>query len=214
MSVGLPRSLGLSAAAHALALLLAATLGQFLAPRVVAITEISLVTGPGAGPAPAGPAVAPVRGGRKGTARVRTVKRATRGSVVVATPEFVPLGKKPRRSGEELMGSGPGEGGASGPTAGTGPAVGGSGRKVRYAEPIEYPDWAREQGLDAKVVVRFRIFPNGAVDPNVFVTKTSGWKQIDELVIKAIRQYQFEPLAADQPQVTQTFTMPVGFHAE
>jgi TonB family protein len=214
VTLGLPRSVGVSAAAHAALLLGAAVFGPLFAPKLPVITEITLVSGPGAGPAPSGAVVTPRPGGRRGTSAVSTVKRAAKGSVSIATPEFVPVGRKPRRSGEELMGAGPGDGGAAGPTMGAGPASGGAGRLVKYAEPLEYPDWAKEQGIDAKVVLIIKVMPNGSVDPNIVVTRTSGWRQLDELAIRTLRQYQFAPLPHDAPQVAQGGTITLHFKAE
>lgn len=213
MNLGLPRSLGVSAAAHAAFLLLAIWVFPLLAPRMPPIVEISLVGGPAHGPAPSGAKVTPKPGGRKGTAVARTA-RAAKGSVVVASPEFVPVGKKPRRSGEELMGAGPGDGGAAGPSMGTGPAAGGGGRQVRYAEPLEYPEWAKKEGLNASIIVQIKVYPNGTVDPNITVPKTSGYRDLDLMVIKAIRQYQFEPLPAGVAQVVQMYRLPISFRAE
>ena len=214
MTASLPRSLGLSAALHAALLLLASLLSVMFRPHLPAITEISLVSGPGAGPSPSGQVVTtPKPGGRHGTSAVST-SPAVKGTVSVATPEFVPVGRKPRRTGEELMGSGPGEGGSAGPSMGSGPATGGAGRKVKYVEPLEYPEWAKEQGIVAKVVLQFKVLPNGAVDAQIVVRKTSGWRELDDLAIRTLRQYQFDPLPPDTVQVPQWGEIPFMFKAE
>ncbi len=214
MSLNLRSSLALSTLGHALLLLLAWLAGASLR-RMPVITEITLVSGPNPGGAPQGAAVQKARpGGRRGTGRVKPTLAVHKGQVSIATPEFVPIGKKPRRSGEELMGGEAGEGGGQpGPTMGTG-AAGGAGRSVRYAEPLDYPDWAKEQGIDAKVMLRFKVYPNGTVDSQIVVVKTSGWRQLDEEAMKALRNYQFEPLASGAPQVAQWGELAFHFKPE
>ena len=211
----LPSSLGISVAFHAVVLLAMSLAGGVFGGRLPAITEISLVGGPGGGnKGPQGvQAVKAKPGGKRGTAAVRTGP-SVRGQVTVATPEFVPVGRKPRRSGEDLMGTDAGEGGApSGPAAGAG-GPGGSGRALRYQEPLEYPDWAKEQGIDAKVVLRFKVNPDGTVDSQIIVPRTSGWRQLDELAIRSLRNYLFEPLPAGAPRVPQWGELTFHFKPE
>lgn len=201
---GLPASLGISFGLHLLAVILLVVWGGLFGSRLPRITEISLVSGPGAGSsAPQGANVEKAKpGGKQGTAAVR--HGVVRGQVMVATPEFVPVGRRPRRSGEELMGTGEGEGGGPvGPSAGPGGTGGGGGRAIRYQEPLEYPEWAKKEGIDAKVVLRFKVEPDGTVDPQILVRVTSGWRQLDELATRTLRSYLFEPLPHTAPQVAQ-----------
>ena len=203
-----------SSAGHGLLLLFFWLSGLGMS-RLPVITEITLVSGPNPGGAPQGAAVAHARpGGRKGTGRVKPIHAVKRGQVSIATPEFVPVGKKPKRSGEELMGGPGGEGGGDpGTTMGTGPA-GGAGRKVRYQEPLDYPDWAKEQGIDAKVVLKFKVLPNGSVDSQLMVSRTSGWRQLDDAAMKSLRNYQFEPLPAAAVQQAQWGELTFHFKPE
>lgn len=211
----LPSSLGISIVFHAIVLLALSLAGGVFGGRLPAITEISLVGGPGGGnTGPQGVQAVKARpGGKRGTATVRTGP-PVRGQVTVASPEFVPVGRKPRRSGEELMGTDAGEGGGpSGPGSGSG-GPGGAGRKLKYQEPLEYPDWAKEQGIDAKVVLRFKVNPDGTVDSQMMVSRTSGWRQLDELATRSLRNYIFEPLAAGTPQVAQWGELTFHFKPE
>lgn len=214
MTLNLRSSLALSMLGHALLLLFAWLAGAAL-HRMPTITEITLVSSDKPGGAPQGAAVQQAKpGGRKGTGRIKPTTSAHKGQVSIATPTFVPIGKKPRRSGDELMGGAPGEGGGQPtPTMGGGSA-GGAGRSVRYQEPLEYPEWAKEQGIDAKVVLRFKVYPNGTVDSQINVVRTSGWRQLDEEAIKSLRNYQFEPLPAGARQDVQFGELAFHFKPE
>jgi len=216
VTLNLPGSFTVSAFIHALAILLMVLSGRFMAHKTPRMMEITLVSGPGAGGVTSGADVrsATKPGGQRGTATGRPVKGVVKGAVTMATPEYVPVGKKPRRSGEALMGAEAGEGaGVPGASIGTGTGSG-AGRKVRYQEPLEYPEWAKEKGLVAKVKLRFKVLPNGSVDSTIIVRSTSGWRQLDELAIKSMRNYLFEPLPAGSTQVPQWGEMTFSFVAE
>jgi TonB family protein len=213
---GLPPSLGVSLLVHLVLLVLLSLNAGLFGVSLPRITEISLVSGPGGGSTgPQGAAIAKAKpGGRHGTAAVRTGP-AVRGQVTVATPDFVPMGRKPRRSGEDLMGTGAGEGGGpSGPaSAGTG-GPGGTGRTILYQEPLEYPEWAKKDGVDAKVVLRFKVAPDGNVDSQIIVPVTSGYRQLDQLAMRTLRSYIFAPLPHDAPQVPQWGELTFHFKPE
>jgi len=81
--------------------------------------------------------------------------------------------------------------------------AGGKGRNIRYQEPLEYPDWAKEGETEAKVVLRFKVLPSGSVDSQIGMVKSSGWPKLDELAIKSMRNYLFEPLPLGVPQIPQ-----------
>ncbi|MEK7476074.1 MAG: energy transducer TonB [Candidatus Coatesbacteria bacterium] len=215
-SAGLPSSLGMSFLVHLVVLLLLFIGGGPFAGTLPRITEISLVSGPGGGsPGPQGAAIEKVKpGGRHGTAAVRTGP-AVRGQVTVATPDFVPVGRRPRRSGEDLMGTAAGEGGGPQGPASAGPGgPGGTGRKIKYQEPLEYPDWAKKEGVDAKVVLRFKVNPDGTVDDQIIVPVTSGYRQLDLLATQTLRRYVFAPLPHDTPQVAQWGELTFHFKPE
>jgi TonB family protein len=204
-----------SAGIHAVVFILAVTTGFLLAPMHPEPLIVSLTPGRGGGTGPTGaeiPAATP--GGRAGTS-LAPAKAAVKGQVSIATPEFVPVGRRPRRSGEELMGTGPaGEGGGpASPIMGEG-AGGSGGRRLRYQEPLEYPEWAKEQGIDAKVQLEFTVNPDGSVDPHIIVRRTSGWRQLDELAMKALRQFLFEPLPPGAAQHAQRGELTFHFKPE
>lgn len=203
-----------SMAGHALfAALFSLSIGVF-SPRLPRITEITLVPGSGRAGGEQGAGLAAIPGGAQGASGVKSVSPAAKGQVSVASPEFTHIGAKPRRSGEDLMGARPGEGGGAVSTGGAGKGGGGGGRNLRYQEPLEYPDWAKEQAIDAKVVLMFKVLPNGSVDSSVIVKRTSGWRQLDELAIKSLRNFLFEPLSPGTPQVPQWGELSFHFKPE
>lgn len=213
MTLTLRNSFAVSAIAHILALALLSWGMSAFAPRLPRITEITLVSGDSKAEATMGAGVVAVPGGNAGQS-VRTVKAATKGHVTMASPEFVPIGRKPKRSGETLMGAETGAGGGViGGTAGPGGAAG-AGRRIKYQEPLEYPDWAKEQGIDAKVTLQFKVLSSGSVDTQIIVKRTAGWRQLDELAIKSLRNFQFEPLPPAAPQVPQWGELTFHFKPE
>lgn len=213
MPLGLRSSIGISFVVHLAVLLLLTVGGGIFGSRLPRITEITLVPGPGGSTEPQGAGQVKARaGGRQGTAAVH--RGTVRGQVTVATPDFVPVGRKPRRSGDELMGTGAGEGGAPQGPASAGPGGGGAGRRIRYQEPLDYPDWAKQDGIDAKVVLRFKVNPDGTVDSQIMVPVTSGYRKLDELAMRTLRSYLFEPLPHDAPQVAQWGELTFHFKPE
>lgn len=215
MVLNLPTSFAVSTGLHVVFLIFAIWGVGLFSPSLPPITEITLVSSSGSGLPEPGPAATQAKaGGQEGTSITKPVKAAARGQVVVATPDFVPVGDRPRRSGDRLMGANAGEGGgAMGARMGEGPA-GGAGRKVRYQEPLEYPEWAKEKGLVAKVVLRFKVMPSGTVDSQIIVKRTSGYRKLDELAIRAMRNYLFEPLPPGTPQRPQWGEIALTFIAE
>ncbi len=64
---------------------------------------------------------------------------------------------------------------------------------VRKVIP-QYPAWAEEQGIIGSVRLYFTVTPEGSVRSNIRVTKTTGYPQLDQLGIDALKQWQFAPL--------------------
>jgi TonB family protein len=62
----------------------------------------------------------------------------------------------------------------------------------------EYPTWAEEQGIIGSVRLYFTVTPDGKVRSTIRVTKTTGYPQLDQLGIDAIKQWQFAPLSSDE----------------
>ena len=56
----------------------------------------------------------------------------------------------------------------------------------------KYPQFARDKGIEASVILRIRISKNGIPD-EVAIEKSGGYSQFDEEAIKAIYKYRFSP---------------------
>ena len=70
-------------------------------------------------------------------------------------------------------------------------------RKVLRKVIPSYPEWAEKEGIEAGVSVHFVVLSNGEVKDNIYVVRTSGYPVIDQLVMGALRQWQFASLEGD-----------------
>lgn len=57
----------------------------------------------------------------------------------------------------------------------------------------QYPAWAEEQGIIGSVRIYFTVAADGSVRSNLRVTKTTGYPQLDQLGIDALKQWRFAP---------------------
>lgn len=85
-------------------------------------------------------------------------------------------------------------------------------RGIRYSETPSYPEWARQQGVDASVTLRIVVLPGGMVDSNVSIVKTSGYRELDQDALQSVRKWQFEPLPPSLKQENQTGEVTFSFH--
>lgn len=67
-------------------------------------------------------------------------------------------------------------------------------RKILYGPLPSYPSWAAQRGLEAVIVLRIYVEPDGKVKPNIVVFNTSGYPEWDELVKRTVFSWKFEPL--------------------
>ncbi len=70
-----------------------------------------------------------------------------------------------------------------------------SGRKILKMALPRYPRWAEEQGLEAQVAVRLTVTAKGRVKPDLVIERTSGYPDLDNLVLEAVRKMLFSPLS-------------------
>lgn len=70
-------------------------------------------------------------------------------------------------------------------------------RTVLHKVIPSYPEWAEKEGIEAGVSVHFVVLSNGEVKDNIYVVRTSGYPVIDQLVMEALRQWQFASLEGD-----------------
>lgn len=73
-----------------------------------------------------------------------------------------------------------------------------------------YPDWALRKGLSAMVTVKVTVGPDGKPKPRMMVLRTTGYKNWDEAVMKAIANWKWEACPATHTgQITFRFVLGV-----
>ncbi|HIE05675.1 MAG TPA: energy transducer TonB [bacterium (Candidatus Stahlbacteria)] len=73
-------------------------------------------------------------------------------------------------------------------------------RKILKKVLPRYPSSALKQGICGTVVIRLDVYPDGSVKESMLVESSSGYPDLDQVVIKALRRWLFEALP---PNVTQ-----------
>jgi len=73
-------------------------------------------------------------------------------------------------------------------------------RKIIKMELPPYPRWAEEKGIEASVSFRLWVNPKGHVLENMYLEKTSGYKDLDYLAKDALMKFIFVPIPSDQTQ--------------
>ena len=71
-------------------------------------------------------------------------------------------------------------------------------RKVLSSYLPAYPEWAKAQGVEADVVLRFFVGPDGTVLDKMSVERTSGYPKLDKLCEEAIKKWVFAPLPGSE----------------
>lgn len=64
----------------------------------------------------------------------------------------------------------------------------------------KYPRWAEEQGLECNVSIHFFVLQDGTVKNNLFIEQSSGYSEMDQLAMKALRAFKFAPIAKSEEQ--------------
>ena len=70
-----------------------------------------------------------------------------------------------------------------------GPA--GSRRLLKRTIPTS-PDWVSQRGLDLSVQVKFQVQSDGGVKPGAVIKKTSGFPEIDQRAVEALKRWRFD----------------------
>jgi TonB family protein len=68
---------------------------------------------------------------------------------------------------------------------------------VSYRKP-EYPEWAKNDGVEASLSLYFIVLPNGKVKENILIEKTSGFEDFDQNAINALLAWRFEALKSGE----------------
>ena len=86
-------------------------------------------------------------------------------------------------------------------------------RKIVFSQLPTYPAWAKQQGIEGDVLLKFWVSPEGLVS-NVEILRFSGFRDFDERAARSLRNWRFEPLAMDEARVEQWGTVPFKFRLE
>lgn len=74
-------------------------------------------------------------------------------------------------------------------------------RQVLVQKVPVYPAWAQAKGIVASVALEFIVTPEGNVlADNILVKRTSGYPELDDLAVEALKQWKFAPLGLDSNQ--------------
>ncbi|MBI2118761.1 MAG: TonB family protein [Elusimicrobia bacterium] len=69
-----------------------------------------------------------------------------------------------------------------------------SSRKIIKSVLPEYPNWAKSKNIEADVAVRFTVSKEGDVRKNMVIERTSGYPELDRLVLEALKNWKFSSL--------------------
>ena len=69
------------------------------------------------------------------------------------------------------------------------------------------PDWVGRRGLDLTVTIRFQVLADGRVKSGAVIEKTSGFPEIDQSALKAVREWIFESAPATAAQTWGRVTL-------
>ncbi len=78
---------------------------------------------------------------------------------------------------------------------------------LSHTMPV-YPDWAKNQAVEATVTLYFVVLPDGRVKENIQIQKTAGFSDFDNSAIAALAKWRFQALsggAAHEQWGTITF---------
>ncbi|MFH1824586.1 MAG: TonB family protein [Candidatus Firestonebacteria bacterium] len=75
-------------------------------------------------------------------------------------------------------------------------------RGILYHDAPEYPEWARRKGIEGEICVQITVDPKGDVK-DIFVIRTCGFKELDQLVIDCMRRWKFDSLPMSAKQIDQ-----------
>lgn len=73
-------------------------------------------------------------------------------------------------------------------------------RTILFQQLPKYPRWLEERGIEGNVSIKFVVLPDGSIKNNVYVEKSSGYSDLDDLGIKAIRTFRFVAINKQEEQ--------------
>jgi TonB family protein len=66
-------------------------------------------------------------------------------------------------------------------------------RRILKMNLPRYPRWAEEKGIEAQVSVRLAATVQGEIVPDLYILRTSGYPELDQLVLDAVKSIVFAP---------------------
>lgn len=87
-----------------------------------------------------------------------------------------------------------------------------SSRKIIKSVLPEYPSWAKSKNIEADVAVRFYVSAEGNVLKNLVIERTSGYRELDRLVLEALKNWKFSSM--DQNMEDQWGTITFRFRLD
>jgi TonB family protein len=85
-------------------------------------------------------------------------------------------------------------------------------RPIVHKRLPNYPAWALKQGLSGTAKLQFWVTPDGHVrTEKVIVLQTTGYSNLDDVAINALKSWKFAPLAANVRQEDQSGTLVIRF---
>jgi len=68
---------------------------------------------------------------------------------------------------------------------------------ISYSKP-QYPEWAKNEGVEATLNLYFIVLSDGRVKENILIQKTSGFEDFDDNAVQALKTWRFQPLKKGQ----------------
>lgn len=84
-------------------------------------------------------------------------------------------------------------------------------REILHRETVPIPRWLEEKGIEAEVLVRFVVNPDGEVGNSLFVERTSGYAELDKIALETVKKFIFAPLPLTGKQVEQSGILRIRF---
>jgi protein TonB len=114
------------------------------------------------------------------------------------------------------VGAGMGSGGGHGAGLGSGPGGAGSGEtrtEARYRDTPrpEYPESARRQGREGRVLLRVLVDHQGRAQ-QIEINRSSGSEALDRAAAEAIKRWRFHPARHGEKAIESWLRIPVEFH--
>jgi TonB family protein len=76
-------------------------------------------------------------------------------------------------------------------------------RKIVSMPLPSYPQWAKSRGIEAEVVIRFFVSGEGKVRDRMILERTSGYRELDQLSMEALKKWIFAPLDSGSEEADQ-----------